>query len=212
MTAKNIALNLPTPKVNQPFSSRVSKKTKKIPFWETHRFQNVSGSFLILLSLCLCIFLASFIFTGVTDYSEIINTESNIPAGRFENWGGALGAYSAHFLMYNGFGLMSFLFIPLLFSAGFKILFKKDILIRFSYLIQIVFFFILWGSVSAGFIVSFFELSGRAHFLSGAIGLWSAESLFQYLGYGTPFILLFVQIVFSVFYFGLNLSSLFTFN
>ena len=127
MTAKNIALNLPTPKVNQPFSSRVSKKTKKIPFWETHRFQNVSGSFLILLSLCLGIFLASFIFTGVTDYSEIINTESNIPAGRFENWGGALGAYSAHFLMYNGFGLMSFLFIPLN-QSGMVILFSLRII------------------------------------------------------------------------------------
>lgn len=102
----------------------------KPKFWQDRRFKRIAG--LSLMFVCIYCFIAftSFIFTWKADQSMlsdnwwIVLREGNYDA---ENWLGPLGAMLSHLFIHEWFGIMSFLFLPLLFSVGYKVLFGRNL-------------------------------------------------------------------------------------
>ncbi len=111
-------------------STKSAAGSAKPKFWKDRRFKRIAG--LGLMFLCIYCFIAftSFIFTWKADQSMlsenwwIVLREGNYDA---ENWLGPLGAMLSHLFIHEWFGIMSFLFLPLLFGLGYKILFGKNL-------------------------------------------------------------------------------------
>ncbi|MEO6166809.1 MAG: DNA translocase FtsK 4TM domain-containing protein, partial [Chitinophagales bacterium] len=121
----------------KPVAEKTREKKKKKPSesWfsalrNDERLPKLTGLAMLLSSLYLFVSLVSYLFTWRTDQDKIFQfTWSNFFTGTFEveNYLGRLGAYLSHFLMYNAFGLTSFLFVAMLFVGGVNLLFRIKI-------------------------------------------------------------------------------------
>ena len=115
----------------------------KIGFLNDRRFQLTVGFFLLGLSLFFLVAFISYLFTGKADQSVV---ESIQEVGLFqsglevENWMKLYGALSAHYFIFEWFGVGSFLIPPLLFLYGYKIVFKREILPIKASTIFVIFF------------------------------------------------------------------------
>lgn len=105
-------------------------KSKLGAFWRDRRFKRIAGLFVMFLCVYCFIAFSSFIFTWKADQSMlseiwwIVLRNGDFDA---ENWLGPVGAMVSHMFIHEWFGLMSFLFVPLLFGWGFKILFGRNL-------------------------------------------------------------------------------------
>ena len=89
-----------------------------------------------LLSICVSVFLLlsfiSYFSSGIEDFDKI-NTEGQ----NIKNIGGEIGLKWSQKIIFIGFGIFSFLFIPILMLFGIKFLFKRELKITKSSLIMI---------------------------------------------------------------------------
>lgn len=194
------------------FKNKVKKPGRsfnlKVGFLNDRRFQLTVGFFLLGLSLFFLVAFISYLFTGKADQSVV---ESIQEVGLFqsglevENWMKLYGALSAHYFIFEWFGVGSFLIPPLLFLFGYKIVFKREILPIKSSTIFVV-FFLIWVSLFLGDMVNSSENPGNLSFLSGGIGYDLAIMINSLVGWGTVLILLFSLIVFVIYFF--NVTSL----
>jgi S-DNA-T family DNA segregation ATPase FtsK/SpoIIIE len=172
----------------------------KLNFLEDRRFQLTAGFFLLGLSLFFLVAFVSYLFTGKADQSVV---ESVQEVGLFksglevDNWMKLYGALSAHYFIFEWFGVGSFLIPPLLFLYGYRIVFRKAILPINSATIFVV-FFLLWISLFLGDMVNSTDEPGPLSFLSGGIGYDLAIKINSLVGWGTILILLFSLIVFAL--------------
>ncbi|MBX9850210.1 MAG: DNA translocase FtsK [Cytophagaceae bacterium] len=197
------------PRANQQKAKKEPSKLN-LEFLKDRRLHLAFGFFLLITSFCFTIAFTSYLFTGTNDQSvvEDIFNENVIESGKeIQNWLGLTGAYISYFLIYKWFGLSAFLFLPLIFFLGVKIVFKTD-LVPFLKVSLISLFFIFWISVALGYLVLKFEGTTYLAFLSGGIGYIMAEIINSFIGWGTPFFLLFLLITFSIYTF--NITTLFT--
>jgi S-DNA-T family DNA segregation ATPase FtsK/SpoIIIE len=91
-----------------------SKNLKSLEFSKQHKF--VLGVMLVLLSVALLVSFVSFYIHGQQDQDtiiEFINRDKVVG-----NWLGKLGSFVSHLVVYQGFGLASFLFVRLFFLSG----------------------------------------------------------------------------------------------
>ncbi len=99
-------------------------------FLKDRRTHKVAGLFIVFACMYLFIAFTSFIFTWKADQSMlsenwwVVLREGNYNA---ENWLGPIGAMAGHIFIHQWFGIMSFLFLPMLFVVGFRILFQKNL-------------------------------------------------------------------------------------
>lgn len=153
--------------------------------------QLIFGSLLILISSYLLVAFTSFIFTWKVDQDKLSEGWSLLlsdPEMKVENWMGKFGAIISHIFIHNGFGIASFLIVPIIFSIGFKIVFKTNLLpinktIRYST------FGLLWLSACMGF-----AFSNSFHFLGGSVGYIVNNYLNSVLGSVGTGLLLFVSL------------------
>ncbi|HEU0064472.1 MAG TPA: DNA translocase FtsK 4TM domain-containing protein, partial [Flavisolibacter sp.] len=87
------------------------------------RTWKIIGTGSLLISIFLFISFVSYLFTWQEDQSQVINKGvsflfDNNKESQVSNLLGRLGAYSAHNLIYNGFGIASFLFCTFFFVLG----------------------------------------------------------------------------------------------
>jgi DNA segregation ATPase FtsK/SpoIIIE, S-DNA-T family len=118
------------------------------------------GLFLLVFSVFTLLAFSSYLFTWEVD-QNIINNYWDNPDVEVENWLGKLGAYFSHHLIFNGFGIASFLFVLLSFIIGFRILFKTQLLPigkTFKYCI----FSIVWISISLSYLIPSMPILGGA--------------------------------------------------
>ncbi|MEE4178466.1 MAG: DNA translocase FtsK 4TM domain-containing protein, partial [Bacteroides sp.] len=161
-------------------------------FLRNKRLRKTVGLFFILLSFFLLLSFISYLFSWKAD-DDLLN-------GRVFNWEllkdttiladnmmGRLGAITAHLFIKKWFGLSSFLFVLILFVAGFRWLFEHSLLpgwktLRYST------FFILWTSLFFGAIIH----SGPWLILGGTFGYQANVWLNGIIGgFGTALFLLF---------------------
>lgn len=88
------------------------------------RTKKITGVVCLLLSVFLAIAFTSYFFTWQTDQSLVINNGASILINKTKvaNLLGALGAYTAHTFIYNGFGIASYLFCIFFFMLGINLL------------------------------------------------------------------------------------------
>ncbi|MCC6815611.1 MAG: DNA translocase FtsK [Saprospiraceae bacterium] len=107
-------------------------KTKKQSFWnfctekfQDERFGKIAAITCFLLSIYLLLSCISYLFTWTIDQDKVLHHSWKIlfrPQVEVSNWVGRLGALSSHFLFYYGFGVASFLLIPVIVHLGFRLL------------------------------------------------------------------------------------------
>lgn len=123
--AKNIPKNPDRPKERKP-GKQFSLDFNFTNFSQSEQFKFVTGFLFMLIAVFLLFAFLSHLFTGETDQSEVTATVVRIK--KTANPFGFYGAKLAHFLIFELFGWAAFLLIPVLFVAGYKLSFKKELL------------------------------------------------------------------------------------
>lgn len=177
-----------------------------IGFLNDRRFHLSLGFLTLVFSLFLLTAFISYLFTGKADQSlmgNIADTGMKASGLEAENWLGLFGAYTAHYFIYQFFGIASFLLPPFLFLVGYKIVFDREILpISKSFWFTI--FFLLWVSIFIGYFMINSEQINIWGFLGGGTGFELAILLDSLMGWGTLLFLLFALAVFTIYFFNIT--------
>jgi DNA segregation ATPase FtsK/SpoIIIE, S-DNA-T family len=181
-----------------------------LSFLKDPKFHNILGIFIMLSSFCLTFAFVSYLFSGKYDQSvveSIFKTNVKESGQEVQNWLGIIGAFVSYFFIFRWFGIAAFLFIPIFFIVGYRIVFKTE-LISISRTIVLSAFFIFLISLSLGYIVLMTGGETTLGYLSGGIGYEMANIINAFIGWGTPFLILFCLTTFIVYFFNItNFSS-----
>lgn len=154
----------------------------------------ILGILLIVLSLAFATAFVSYLFTWEDDQSYIAKTnggwgtlfssseeihDETVELPVVDNKLGKFGALLANQFMYEWFGVASFLFIPLLFILGYRLLFKKSLLPLYRTVVY-SFVAIVFISVTLGFLHGF--MANTPHMLEGKFGFWTNKLLEAQVG------------------------------
>jgi DNA segregation ATPase FtsK/SpoIIIE, S-DNA-T family len=175
-------------------------------FLRDPKFHNISGFFIMLSSFCLTFAFISYLFSGKYDQSvveSIFKTNIRESGQEVQNWLGIIGAFVSYFFIFRWFGIASFLFIPIFFIVGFRFVYKRE-LISISRTIILSAFFIFLISISLGYIVLMTGGETTLGYLSGGIGYEIANIINAFIGWGTPFLIFFCLIAFSIYFFNIT--------
>ncbi|SEK33122.1 FtsK/SpoIIIE family DNA translocase [Parapedobacter koreensis] len=194
------------PKSNVPSGRAFGSKAIKI-----------TGLFLLILSVYFLIAFISYLFTWKEDQSYVsaanggwhtlFKTREELAIAGIEppviqNWMGKFGALLAHQFIYKWFGIASFLFVALLFTIGYRLLFKIKIVATWKLLLYTSCALVLI-SVALGFIHGF--VSDYPHFLEGEFGFWSNRLLEAQIGTpGVAGLLLFTILTLLIVFFNID--------
>ena len=182
-------------KSNEATAKTTTEKVSKS--WQINRQQKFAiGVLFVLFAATLLLSFVSYFITGNFDQShagEFLNRNASV-----DNWLGKFGAYLAHFFMYNGFGVASFLFIRVIFMIGAYLILDMA-LGKLKKTLFWDFYIIIVLSILLGFFWDFIPQ------LSGVVGYEMNLFIQDYIGkIGTLFSLIFAIILFLIF--KINLS------
>jgi DNA segregation ATPase FtsK/SpoIIIE, S-DNA-T family len=163
-----------------------------LDIFSTSRAQKfVIGILFFIFAIILLLSFISYYYTGVNDQSQL--SEFSNRAEDVQNWLGKLGAYLAHFFLYSGFGVASFLFTKILFFVGAYLLLDISLL-KLKKIIFWDLFLIIFISISLGLLWDYIP------HLSGIIGFEITSFIEDYVGkIGVILLLIFMIIVFLIF-------------
>ena len=147
------------------------------------------GGFSLVTSIFIFLSLVSYLFTGFDDYSLI---NSDLPfdslGAEVKNWLGIIGAYTSHYLIFEGFGISTFLFVPFLLIVGFRLLFDTK-LYSIKKILIFSLFGIIWISAFMGYFLIFFPENTFLSSYTGSIGHNLSIFLQNLFGFSTILIL-----------------------
>ncbi len=192
-------------------AKKASKKWN-IDFLQDRKFHLAMGFLLLVLSLFLVTAFISYLFTGRADQSVIEDiAASGVKASGMEteNWLGLVGAITSHFFIFRWLGIAAFFIPPLLFIAGYRIVFRKTIFDGYA-AFKFAFFFTFWISLFLGYLVLNTDTVTTWGFMSGGVGYELALFFQSLIGWGTILLLGFMLLVFVIYYF--NVTSVLGFN
>jgi DNA segregation ATPase FtsK/SpoIIIE, S-DNA-T family len=168
--------------------SAVDATTKKVSLQErfekartiyfSEQFQKIMGLLFVLAGLYLGLAFTSYFFTRHIDHDKVL-----IPLSEYfdqdvkvRNWLGKLGAMVAHLFMYKGFGLASYILIPVLVVYGLQKLIQKK-LVNISSFNAKWLFLMVWSSLTLAY---FF--SENIHFIGGGYGYYINQQISNMIG------------------------------
>lgn len=196
MKRKKPAVNTKTEEVKDPVGTK--KPEKKTSFLRSEKFRRISGLFMVLMSLILLFSFTSYLFTWKAD--DII-----LPEGEADNLIGRAGRAMSKFIIEQGFGIGSFIFVLLLFVYGIRLLLKVSVL-PVGKTTRISILALVWISIAIGFI---FGQNSDLSILAGRFGVYINLWLEQAIGkIGTGILLLFILLSFLIIYFDLTFNFL----
>jgi S-DNA-T family DNA segregation ATPase FtsK/SpoIIIE len=116
----------------QKFQNDKEEKVDLKKLARDERTWKIIGTVSLLISIFLFIAFVSYLFTWDDDQSQVMNQGvsflwDNDKDNGVSNLLGRLGAYASHNLIYNGFGLASFLFCTFFFVVGINLLFRRRV-------------------------------------------------------------------------------------
>jgi S-DNA-T family DNA segregation ATPase FtsK/SpoIIIE len=160
--------------------------------WEiSKQYKIVIGSLLVLFSIALLVAFVSFYIHGQADQSAVAKLSDRNAV--VNNWLGKFGAYLADILVYQGFGVASFLFVRLFFLTGIY-LFLGIPLGK----LRNTWFWDLFAMIVVSIIFGFFATSAPE--LGGIIGYEMNLFSQDYIGKtGTLLLLIFGLVVYLIF-------------
>ena len=202
--AKNIPKNPDRPKERKP-QKQLSLNFNIKAFSQSEQFKFVVGILFILVALFMFFAFFSHLFTGDADQSEVdslaslTNKGKKIPANPF----GLYGAKLSNLLIFELFGWSAFLLIPVLFVAGYKLTFKRE-LVALENLTWQVLFYLFWFSCFFGFFVFMLDAQATMSNICGGIGYFINAALYNVIGWASILVIMFILIVFMVYYYGID--------
>ncbi|MEI8111590.1 MAG: DNA translocase FtsK 4TM domain-containing protein [Chitinophagia bacterium] len=160
------------------------------------RTGKVTGVFFLLLAAFLLVAFTSYIFTWQEDQDKLFQWGIRIFAVKklhMENQLGAFGAFVAHQLIYNGFGLASYLFCTTFFVLGVNWLFDSKIF-RITRNLKYVVVGLVIFSVTLSF-----AIPANGFPWGGAVGDWILQWVEGWLGFwGTAALLITTCLAFFI--------------
>lgn len=192
-----------SPAVAAAATTPKAPRRKWFTFLTDRRFHLTGGFFLIFISLFLAVSFVSYLFTGKADQSivdSVFDATVRESGAEVENWMRLTGAVVSHLFIFRWFGIASFLFIPVFFFAGYKVVFRRE-LFPISTLTGFSVFAILWISLLLGYVILVSQEESFLGFLSGGIGYEFALILNSLIGWGTLLFIAFSLIVFVIYFF-----------
>ncbi len=187
-------------------SAKRDKKASWLQSLQDERVAKIAGMFSFMSAIYLCISFISYLSSWKADQDKVLQLSWGllVKSGTdVSNWLGRLGALTAHFFFYYGFGLASFLFIPIFVHLGFRFIRKSGWLrlLRFSTHSLLV-MALLSMILDFVFRSSYFPFGGA--FGSRTNGIMSA-----YVGdIGLGVALIFTMITFVIWFFNPNFQKL----
>jgi S-DNA-T family DNA segregation ATPase FtsK/SpoIIIE len=168
-----------------------SEVTGKRSWKLSKQYKIVIGSLLVLFSIALLVAFVSFYIHGQADQSAVAKlSDRNVVV---DNWLGKFGAYLADILVYQGFGVASFLFVRLFFLTGIY-LFLGIPLGK----LRNTWFWDLFAMIVVSIIFGFFATSAPE--LGGIIGYEMNLFSQDYIGKtGTLLLLIFGLVIYLIF-------------
>lgn len=170
------------------FTSEEEEKIDLKKLAGDERTSKILGTVSLLISIFLFIAFVSYLFTWDDDQSQVMNRGvsflfDNDKENNVSNLLGRLGAYTSHNLIYNGFGLASFLFCTFFFVIGINLLFNRKVFSIWRNL-KYVTIGLLVASISLSFLISFanFPYGGKvgdmiSNWLIGLLGTIGTAAL-----------------------------------
>lgn len=171
---------------------------------KSREFQLAGGGFLVILSMFLAIALGSYLFTGAADQS-VVKSAFNSPykhsPNETRNFFGLFGAMLSHLLVFRLFGIMAFLFVPLLFLAGAKVILRRELISLSRFTWQML-FYLFWGSTLLGLVVFASNSEKSLSWLCGGIGYAINTFLYGLIGWASVLVIAFGLFLFVVYFYG----------
>ncbi|WP_435357179.1 DNA translocase FtsK 4TM domain-containing protein [Emticicia sp. SJ17W-69] len=162
------------------------------------------GIFLLILSVILLISFVSYLFTGDADQDIVQRTfKASLEQTdrKARNAMGLMGAYFSHFFIFQWFGLAAFGWLPVVFWAGYRLTFKKDLLPQsFNRFTLSSIFYIFWTSIFLGYFASLFDLPAGT--VCGGIGYTVNQFFHQAIGWGGILVILLILAGWLIFFHG----------
>ena len=172
-----------------------------VTLYKNERTQKLLGLILIFAGIYLFIALLSYVFTWEKDQDKVLAPISELFAieTKVYNWLGKLGVIVSHLFMYKGFGVASFILVPVLMIYGLQKTLNKQIT-KPSLFTAKWLFMMVWTSLTLAFL-----FHDKLFFLGGGYGYILNLQLGNYVGtIGTIAILAFSMLAFLVL--SINLS------
>jgi len=175
------------------FKNDKEEKVDLAKLAKDERTWKIIGTVSLLISIFLFIAFVSYLFTWDDDQSQVMNKGiaflfENDKDSQVSNLLGRLGAYASHNLMYNGFGLASFLFCTFFFVVGINLLFNRKVFSIWRNL-KYVTIGLLLVSISLSFLFSFagFPYGGKvgnmiSSWMIGLLGTIGTAALLVVVG------------------------------
>ena len=162
------------------------------------------GVFLLILSVILFLSFVSYLFTGDADQDIVQRTfwtSIEQTDRKARNAMGLMGAKLSHFFIFQWFGLAAFGWLPVVFWAGYRLVWKKDLLPQnFNSFTLASVFYIFWASIFLGYFASLFDLT--AGIVCGGIGYTVNQFFHQAIGWGGILIILLMLAAWLIFFHG----------
>lgn len=135
------------------------------------RMKKIVGIFLLLFTIFLAFSLGSYLFTWKEDQGFVMNSSSFFQFllhanGTTENLAGRLGAYISHHLVYEGFGIASFLSIPFFGMWGLNLMLPY----RISSTLKSIFYASLFTLLLSPIMAFIFDKEKYTFSFGGALG------------------------------------------
>lgn len=135
------------------------------------RMKKIVGIFLLLFTIFLAFSLGSYLFTWKEDQGFVMNSSSFFQFllhanGSTENLAGRLGAYISHQLVYEGFGIASFLSIPFFGMWGLNLMLPY----RISSTLKSIFYASLFTLLLSPILAFIFDKEKYTFSFGGALG------------------------------------------
>ena len=154
-------------------------------------YKIVIGSLLVLFSIALLVAFISFYLHGQADQSAV--DQLNNRNTEVSNWLGKIGAYVADLIVYQGFGVASFLFVRLFFLTGLYLFLGLPLS-----KLRSTWFWDLFAMIVVSIIFGFFATSAPE--LGGVIGYEMNLLSQDYIGKtGTLLLLIFGLVIYLIF-------------
>ena len=154
-------------------------------------YKIVIGSLLVLFSIALLVAFISFYLHGQADQSAVDQLDKRNT--EVSNWLGKIGAYVADLIVYQGFGVASFLFVRLFFLTGLYLFLGLPLS-----KLRSTWFWDLFAMIVVSIIFGFFATSAPE--LGGVIGYEMNLLSQDYIGKtGTLLVLIFGLVIYLIF-------------
>ena len=152
---KNIAEKQPVNR-SKPKSTEPGLFTKIIHFIKDEKLRFILGILLALAVLYALLSFVSYFFTGAADKSVFDNIsfrDSLQIRSSVQNWTSVMGAYISETLIDNWFGVSAFTILIFLFIAALRLMKVKLVSIWKAFFH--LFFWLIWTSVTLGYLTDF---------------------------------------------------------